>query len=96
MSYLHATDQGRKEILKPIMPTGETEIDNKRFVNLQERIQVVDMLLSDVIDVFTYGYGTTPVVLWGTWRASTTYSGRCWSDEDAATNPRQDFGKRNT
>lgn len=63
MSYLHTIDQVRQEILKPIMPTGETEIDNERFVNLQEHIQIVDMLLGDVIDVFVHGYGTTPTKL---------------------------------
>lgn len=63
MSYLHAIDQVRQEILKPIMPTGKTAADNERFVNLQEHIQIVDMLLGDVIDVFVHGYGTTPTKL---------------------------------
>jgi hypothetical protein len=43
-----------KKILGPIDPIGETNTDDKRLINLQNTIKVVDELLSDIKYVAEY------------------------------------------
>ena len=37
-----------KKIIGPIKPVGDTEVDNERFENLRETIEVVDVLVSEI------------------------------------------------
>jgi len=39
------------KLIGPIKPVGETHTDNDRFINLNNMIQLVDMLLFDIAQV---------------------------------------------
>ena len=55
----YTIEQICRDLVGPIRPIGEPEVDNARYANLQEHLQIVNRLLGDVIDVFTQSYGAT-------------------------------------
>ena len=50
----YTIEQICRDLVGPIRPVGKTEIDDARYVNLREHLQIVDVLLASVMDLVPY------------------------------------------
>lgn len=50
----YTIEQICRDLVGPIRPIGKTEVDNARYANLREHLQIVDVLLSSVMDLVPY------------------------------------------